>query len=381
MAALELFHYDPSFIAAIVLLGLFSASTVACLFQMLRCRTWFFIPFLVGCAVEAVGYASRAISARQTPNWSTTPCAVQTFTLLLGPVLMTATIYMTLNKLIIALDADIHSLVPVKVIPKTFIFGDLVSLAAQFTGAGILVTATSTDHQRTGQLVIIGGLAFHIYFFGFFISVLHVLRSRIVDNPTRQSVSLSMPWKRMIWILYLACGLIMARSVYRVIEYATGPEGVVQATEIYFYVFDASFICTTTILLNIFHPKHLAMISKDDLKDLETVVVAPSKPVTQYSAPHTPPRLAQPPPFLPSHANLRNRGPCYYPPPPQYRSQHYIQYPPALHCYQQRRAPSLAHYRPRTNRTNKSFDPSLSSTSSFVSIYNPYTGQYEPFRR
>jgi hypothetical protein len=47
---------------------------------------------------------------------------------------MTATIYMTLSKIIIALDADIHSLVPVKVLPKLFIFGDLVSLAAQLTG-------------------------------------------------------------------------------------------------------------------------------------------------------------------------------------------------------------------------------------------------------
>jgi hypothetical protein len=47
---------------------------------------------------------------------------------------MTATIYMMLRRLIEALDADVHSLVPAKVLPKVFIFGDLLSLAAQLTG-------------------------------------------------------------------------------------------------------------------------------------------------------------------------------------------------------------------------------------------------------
>ena len=47
---------------------------------------------------------------------------------------MTASIYMMLSKIIIALDADIYSLVPAKVLPKVFIFCDLVSLALQLTG-------------------------------------------------------------------------------------------------------------------------------------------------------------------------------------------------------------------------------------------------------
>ena len=185
-----------------------------------------------------------------------------------------------------------------------------------------------------------------------------------------------MPWKRWIIVLYLCCGLILVRSIYRVIEYATGPLGVVQSTEIYFYVFDAGSILIVAALLNIFHPRQLAGISKDDLQDVETIVVTPSKPA-MYQAP----RYKQPPPFLPSHANLRNRGPYFHHQKSQYRSQSYIQYPPPMHYYQQRRPYTLMHQRPRTNRTNKSFNPSLSSSSSVVSIYNPRNGQYEPFRR
>ncbi|RYC96090.1 hypothetical protein BFJ63_vAg964 [Fusarium oxysporum f. sp. narcissi] len=300
MAAVELYHYHPSFILALVALGLFSASTVVCLLQMIRCRTWFFIPFLLGCIVEAVGYACRVVSASESPDWTFVPYAVQTFAFLLGPSLITASIYMILSKIIIALDADIYSLVPVKVIPKVFIFGDAVALAAQFTGAGILINATSVSQQRTAQLIIIGGLAFQIYFFGFFTSVLHIVHSRIIDNPSRLSANLTIPWKRWVIVLYITCGLLIARSVYRVVEYATGPLDILQATEIYFYVFDAGFVFLVTLLLNIFHPRQLATVSTDDLQDIETVVVSPSKPPAQYQPPRTPPKYLQPPPYLPS---------------------------------------------------------------------------------
>ncbi|KAG8673704.1 hypothetical protein FPOAC1_007020 [Fusarium poae] len=291
MAATKLYHYEPSFIPALVVLGLCFASTLVCLMQMVR--------------FETVGYGCRVWSSQESPNWSTLPYAIQTFTLISGPFLMLATIYMTLSKIIILLDADIHSLVPVKVLPKVFIFGDLISLAAQLTGAAYLVDAIDVSQQRTAQLIIVGGLSFHVYFFGFFSSVLHIAYTRVLEAPTRQSSLITMPWRRWILVLYISCGLILVRSVYRVIEYATGPLGVVQGTEIYFYVFDAGSIFIITCLFNIFHPRQLAVVSKDDLPDPETIVVTPSKPLSRYP-PQTPPRYMQPPPFLPSHANLRN---------------------------------------------------------------------------
>ncbi|KAF5662157.1 RTM1-like protein [Fusarium heterosporum] len=321
MAALELYHYDPSFIPAIVALGLFSASTAVCLLQILRCRTWFFIPFLLGCAVEALGYAGRAISARESPHWSTVPYATQTFATLLGPTLMAATLYIIVRKLIMALDADSHALIPARVLPKVFIFGDLISMGAQLTGASMFITASSVDKKRTGQLIIVGGLAFQIYFFGFFTSILHIIHSRMLDKPTRQSASLTIPWKRWVLVIYVACGLMIARSVYRIIEYGTGPTGIVQTTEIYFYVFDACFIFIATALLNIFHPGSLATVSVEDLPDVETVIVTPSKPAPRHQPPHTSPRYAQPPPYLPTHGSLRNRGPHFNYPPSTYRTQ------------------------------------------------------------
>jgi hypothetical protein len=65
MVAIELFHYHPSFILALVALGLFSASTVVCLLQMMRGRTSFFLPFLLGCA----GKLNRLLGWTEKCEW------------------------------------------------------------------------------------------------------------------------------------------------------------------------------------------------------------------------------------------------------------------------------------------------------------------------
>lgn len=54
---------------------------------------------------------------------------------------------MMLRRLIEALDADVHSLVPAKVLPKAFIFGDLLSLAAELTGKSGSIYPFSSAHS------------------------------------------------------------------------------------------------------------------------------------------------------------------------------------------------------------------------------------------
>lgn len=49
MSEFKLYHYDPSFTAAIIFLALFSALTLCHLFQLIRYRTFYLVPFLIGC--------------------------------------------------------------------------------------------------------------------------------------------------------------------------------------------------------------------------------------------------------------------------------------------------------------------------------------------
>jgi hypothetical protein len=47
-ANFKYYHYDPSMVAAIIFIILFALTTFLHLFQMLKTRTWFFIPFVIG---------------------------------------------------------------------------------------------------------------------------------------------------------------------------------------------------------------------------------------------------------------------------------------------------------------------------------------------
>ena len=43
-----LYHYYPSFAAAVIFIVLFSLTTFGHIFQLLKKRTWYFIPFVIG---------------------------------------------------------------------------------------------------------------------------------------------------------------------------------------------------------------------------------------------------------------------------------------------------------------------------------------------
>ena len=148
-----LYHYNPSLPAAVIFIVLFGVSACCHMFQLLRSKTWYFIPFLIGCTcklsqetirtgesdeviliVEAVGYAGRAISATQTPDWTTLPYVIQSLLLLLGPTLLAASIYMVLGRLVVLLDGHSLSLIRPKWLTKVFVLGDVISFLAQSGG-------------------------------------------------------------------------------------------------------------------------------------------------------------------------------------------------------------------------------------------------------
>ncbi|KAH7134274.1 RTA1 like protein-domain-containing protein [Dactylonectria macrodidyma] len=264
MAEFKLYQYDPSLTAAIVFLALFCVSTMAHLYQLVRSKTWFLFPFFIGCAFESIGYIGRLISATQTPNWAIMPYVLQSLLLLLGPTMLAASIYMLLSRLAVFLDASHYSLVPVENLSKTFVWADVISFLAQSGGGGMLANAKSAGNQKMGRNIIILGLAIQIYFFGFFITILHVFHRRIINNPTQRSLLAVAPWRRFILVLYAGSGLIMIRSVFRIVEYITGTNGKLQSSEIYIYAFDASMILITTALFNVFHPSRMAFATKDE---------------------------------------------------------------------------------------------------------------------
>ncbi|KAJ4258838.1 hypothetical protein NW762_007925 [Fusarium torreyae] len=135
--------------------------------------------------------------------------------------------------------------------------GDVLSFFIQSGGGGILSSAKKQKTVDLGQYVIIAGLGVQILFFGFFIIVTCIFHYRISARPTAKSMSTPVPWKMYLFILYAASGLIMIRSVFRVAEYVTGADGVLQAHEFYIYIFDGALMIITVSLFNVFHPSRI----------------------------------------------------------------------------------------------------------------------------
>ncbi|CAG9952351.1 unnamed protein product [Clonostachys rosea f. rosea IK726] len=253
-ASFKLYHYDPNRGAAGAFVALFILCTIVHLYKLVRGRTWFFIPFIIGLAFEAAGYVGRNISAGETPNWTTGPYILQSLTLLLGPTLLAASIYMALGRLIRLLNADRHSIIRTTWLTKVFVLGDVLSFLTQSGGGGMLAKAKTQADMSMGENIIMGGLFIQIIFFGFFIVVTYIFHRRIVLSPTPTSRSIGIPWRRFLYVMYAASVLIMVRSIFRVAEYAGGYSGPLQSSEAYIYIFDATLMFIVAALFGVWHP-------------------------------------------------------------------------------------------------------------------------------
>jgi len=148
----ELYRYTPSRVAAVIFVVLFALTTAVHLFQLIKRRTWYFIPFVLGgCCkynfsilyaqttklfhcrtVQVIGYVARVLAHK---NKESIPLySVQAIFILLAPALYAASIYMVLGRLIVTESAQDLSIVPVKWMTKIFIVGDIIGFLAQAAG-------------------------------------------------------------------------------------------------------------------------------------------------------------------------------------------------------------------------------------------------------
>ena len=179
---------------------------------------------------------------------------MQSLLILLAPALFAASIYMVLGRIIRITDGEASSVIRSKWLTKIFVGGDVLSFLAQSAGGGLLAKAKDKDDSKMGEYIIIAGLGIQIAFFGFFSICACIFHYRIRACPTTASSTLTVPWRRQLFVLYFASILIMIRSLFRVAEYVTGSDGVLMSTEVYIYIFDATLMALTMIAFNAFHP-------------------------------------------------------------------------------------------------------------------------------
>lgn len=80
-----------------------------------------------------------------------------------------------------------------------------------------------------GNAIVLVGLGIQITWFGFFMVVAAVFHVRMRQRPIRTDQT---GWSKLLWVLYVASAFILIRSVFRLVEFAGGRDGVLMQKEI-----------------------------------------------------------------------------------------------------------------------------------------------------
>ncbi|TGO55644.1 hypothetical protein BOTNAR_0240g00010 [Botryotinia narcissicola] len=254
----KLYRYTPNIGAAVIFLLAFAATTLYHIYQMIRVRSWYFTPLVIGGLFEVVGYIFRIMA--HSNKESILIYSITTILILLAPALFAASIYMVLGRLIVALDAEDLSPIRKKWMTKGFVIGDVIAFLSQAAGGGIMASGTASA-LATGEHITIAGLAIQLAFFNAFIftaTLFHRRFQRTTNTaPMRMSVNYMMKnknWEALLYVLYITSALILIRSAFRLIEYAGGNDGYLLSHEVFAYIFDATLIFFVMVILNVFHP-------------------------------------------------------------------------------------------------------------------------------
>lgn len=211
--------------------------------------------------VQVIGYTIRLICQWHTD--SVALYAVQSSLIVLAPIFYAASIYMVLGRVISSVHGDRFSLVRPTKLTKLFVWGDIITLNIQGNGAGL---AAGNDHQKVGQIIVIVGLFFHLVMFGAFIyaaGIFHVRmnkRSRrdpLVSTGVRMrqhDISSNLPWRRCLRMLYACSALIIARLIFRIVEYIMGIDGYLMTREWPLLSFDAGLMLTVQLVFLVWYP-------------------------------------------------------------------------------------------------------------------------------
>lgn len=266
-----LWHYVPSMPGAIIFIILFILATAAHSYRMIRFRQWFYIPFIIGCIFEAIGYIGFALAHDKTDQLL--PFIIQSIFILVAPALFAATVYMILGRLIARMPSGPScSLIRPSWLTKIFVIGDVFSFLLQASGGGMMAMEGKQD---LGQNILLVGLFVQIVMFGLFIVVtvaFHVRYGRMLavsgaygsGGGNSRSSPNGIPWLKVLYMLYSVSVLIMVRSIFRVIEYIMGQDGYPLNNQWTLFIFDSLLMfLVTALFFFMFHPNDMVGAEQD----------------------------------------------------------------------------------------------------------------------
>ncbi|KAL2813865.1 RTA1 like protein-domain-containing protein [Aspergillus granulosus] len=257
MASVE---YRPVLWGNIFFMALFGVAALIHLGVGIRYKTWtFMVATVLGLAGEVAGYVGR-VNLHDNP-FNGDNFLVYLVCLTIAPAFLTAAIYLTLSRIVVAYGEKISYFKP-RTYTITFITFDFIALLLQAIGGAIASTADDDDQEGTdlGINIMIAGLAWQVASLLIFTGMAahfawRVRKAAGADfNMNFETLRRGAYFKGSLWGLGIATLVIFVRSVFRCAELSEGFDGHLANDEVTFMILEATMIAISVVCLTVFHP-------------------------------------------------------------------------------------------------------------------------------
>ncbi|KAH9917421.1 RTA1-domain-containing protein [Fomitopsis serialis] len=274
------YGYTPTAWVGILMLVLFTLTTIIHFIQALRYRMWFLLwTVVVAGILECVGWAGRLWSAYNV--LASKAYTMQIICTIIGPTPLIAANFVILGHIIRRLGQQ-YSRLSARWYTIIFVSCDVIALVVQALGGAAAASAVNNNHSPSGGSdIMLAGIIFQTAAITLYIlcAVEFFLRY-FYDKPLggRENVKTGYLFegklRQMVIALIFSSLFFYVRTWYRCIELGDGWQGRIIRTERYFVIMDALMIVLAMWTLNIFHPGRLLGYGADWSADKNIVMRA-----------------------------------------------------------------------------------------------------------
>ena len=190
------------------------------------------------------------------------PFIMQNVLLLSATPFLAATVYMSLGRIITALDAQRDSVISIRWMTKLYVLVDIGCIASQFAGS-ILPASGDPQAIKNARIILLAGLITQFVALALFMfTCWHAFRRIQRNSPWPLVADPIVKWQRYFFVIEFVTVLMIVRSVVRSIEYLQGEGGFIISHEAFVYVFDALLMFIVMAMLGIVHPGRLVRLMR-----------------------------------------------------------------------------------------------------------------------
>ena len=172
---------------------------------------------------------------------------------------------MTYSHLVRAVHGSRFSPLSMKWCTRIFVLSDITCLNIQSTGAGLLA---KPKNMPIGNAIVSAGIALHCVVFVGFMYCCVCFQWRFSTYLKVTGGTTRVEWRACLGMLHVTSAVILARNVFRLVEYVMGKEGYLLVNEWPVYVFDGVLMAAVMVVFFVWYPDRLQRHGAESMMEL-----------------------------------------------------------------------------------------------------------------